>query len=55
MTIAHAPYPRIANTIETPANTIDIAGAMIMLPFELKCALHQRIWNARPRMQHHQS
>ena len=26
MTIAQAPYPRMANTIETPANMIDIAG-----------------------------
>ena len=30
MTIAHAPYPKMANTIETAANTIEAAGMMII-------------------------
>ena len=30
MTIAHAPYPRMANRIEIPADTIETAGMMII-------------------------
>ena len=46
MTIAHAPYPNTANTIETEANISATTGPHDDRPFELECALHQRFGDA---------